>query len=456
MKNWGTVAIGTRLEKAVEPGFMKAWSMLITHGLRPGDAWMIEDGKVAHRASNDLVRRFLKSNLDTLFLLDSDADFGYQALSELRDHTDGWKYDGLQAFYTRRGWPPEAIWFKRDALGGLYQCIVYGEDVTQDVALVGTHCVLLRREMLKGMRDRAAADGVDPDKYEWFHYPRHSDISEDSAFSMDATEQGYQFGATTHVKFGHISRVTTGWETYQEVLELSGQNQRVRDYQQLLGWLAEFTGQERALVEAKVFKRSQTVIEAWQDKRPKTPAEVRGFYGWNDNGYLYDLAAWNASTGYLSLIEPLKAIEGQRVLVFGSGLGTECAALAEKNVVDAFDVPGVLRNFCEWRPDRKWRMLDGETARDIDYYDQYDLIVAMDVIEHIHPDELVDTLDALWNATAPGGRWYLHVDFNDKQYPMHYDHRNAFGAWMIDKGLLAKESMVSTNGVMWLQKALVT
>lgn len=451
MSNWGTIAVGTRLEKAVEPGFLKAWSLLITGGLRPGDAWMIEDGKVAHKAANDLVRRFLRSNCETLFLVDSDAEFGPQALSELRDYEPGQEFDALQAFYTRRGWPPEAIWFKRNALGNLYQCLVYGDDVTQEVALVGTHCVLLRRSLLEGMRERTAAQGVNPAHYEWFFYPRHEEVSEDAAFSMDAAAAGYRLGATTHVKFGHISRVTTGWETYQEVLELSGQNERVRAYKRLVGWIADFTGEPAELVEAKIMKQAQNVQEAWQAARPGTAEDVRAFYGQEGNGYLYDLAAWNATPFYLALLEPLKSITGQRVLVFGAGLGTECAALAEKNQVKAFDVPGVLSDFCAWRPDRTWTMLIGDLA-DAVAGQQYDLIVALDVIEHLHPDEFETTLDTLLSATKPDGGWYVHLNFGDfETYPMHFDHRERWQEWLARQGMITRQQ----SGALWIEREQV-
>jgi 2-polyprenyl-3-methyl-5-hydroxy-6-metoxy-1,4-benzoquinol methylase len=430
---------------------MKAWSMLITHGLRPGDAWMIEEGKIAHKAANDLVRRFLRSNCDTLFLVDSDADFGPQALNELRDHQPGQAFDALQAFYTRRGWPPEAIWFKRNALGNLYQCLVYGEDVTQEVALIGTHCVLLRRSLLEGMRDQAAAQGVAPEQYEWFYYPRHEEMSEDAAFSVDAAAAGFRLGATTHVKFGHISRVTTGWETYQEVLELSGQNERVREYKQMVLWLSEFTGETPELVEAKIMLGSQNVREAWQMAAPQTAGEVSAFYGLDTNGYLYDLAAWNTTPHYLALLEPLKSVTGQRVLVFGAGLGTECAALADKNSVWAFDVPGVLRDFCTWRPDRQWMVMPEATLSDALAGEPYDLIVALDVIEHLHPDEFESTLDTLLRATRPGGRWYVHVSFSEfEKYPMHFEHGERWQRWLTRRGLTASQS----GNALWLEREM--
>lgn len=214
-KGWGKILLGTRLEKAVESRFFVVWSNLIAGGLRPGDAFNIIEGMTAHRASNALARELLASKCDTLLMLDSDADVGPQFISQFRDYEPGWQYDVLQAFYTRRGWPPEPIWMTDvpDQPGKMRNAIVTHPDMADSVDAVGTHAVLIRREVFETLRTGP--------EHEWFYYPRGGVISEDVAFSREAKAAGFRLGATTGAKAGHISRVTIGWATCQEFYQSS-------------------------------------------------------------------------------------------------------------------------------------------------------------------------------------------------------------------------------------------
>lgn len=216
MTGWGSIALGTRLEKMVDNRFFVVWSELIAKGLRPGDGFLIAADLPAHKASNELVRRFLKTHCDTLCMIDSDADVGASFLHEFRDFEAGWQFDVLQAFYTRRGWPPKPIWMRNADEAGAMVVPVVTDECTEEVAAIGTHAALIRRRVLEGM-----AAGKDPAAFEWFFYPPHTKTSEDIAFSVAARKAGYMLGATTAVKAGHISRVTTGWQTYQDYVALN-------------------------------------------------------------------------------------------------------------------------------------------------------------------------------------------------------------------------------------------
>jgi SAM-dependent methyltransferase len=429
MGNWGKICVGTRLEKGVDSRFVKCWTNLIMRGLRKGDGVLVVDDKVAHQASNALAREFLRTGCDTLFMLDSDADIGPNFLNEFRDYEPGWQYDLLQAFYCRRGWPPDAIWFKKSHHGDMFVRAVYGEDVVEDVAIIGTHAVLIRREVfIKLLGDR------DEEKFDWFFYPRHETASEDGAFSQEAADAGFRLGATTHVKAGHISRVTTGWETYQEYLQLSGSNAMIERYQAMLKLIGDFTGEGPDMVQSKVLRASKNVLEAWKD--PENAKQARAFYGQADNGYLYDLMAWNFSPVYERLTAPLRAYHGKRVLVVGAGIGGEVEQLIDHNEVEAFELPGVLRDFCQARFGGRVDFDFGETICMSALRMDYQLIVMIDVVEHIHPDEFDETMEVLARRLEPGGRFYIHTNFAQQNaYPMHYDHSARFAAWLKRHGL---------------------
>jgi hypothetical protein len=217
-RDWGRIVVGTRLEKNVPDDFFMVWSNLITFGLRPGDGWMIASKKVAHKAANCLVKRFLmETQAETLCLLDSDADVDTQFLEEMRTYEPGKEYDVLQAFYTTRGWPPLPVWFDKAPDGRFRRTFVTDPDYTGDVVLCGNHATLFRREIF--VKQMEAQPEIPIGKFDWFWYPRHNKNAEDTAFSVEASSLGFRLGATTHVKTGHISQVTTGWKTMLEWLE---------------------------------------------------------------------------------------------------------------------------------------------------------------------------------------------------------------------------------------------
>ena len=437
MHDWGRILVSTRLEKQITPRFFQSWSQLIARGLRQGDGFYSVSGMVAHKAQNDVVRHFLQTECDTLLTLDSDADVAPTFLDDFRGYEAGFAYDILQAFYPRRGWPPRAIWMKRNALGEMMECFVTDPDTVQDVDMVGTHACLIRREVFVRMLGDA-----DPATFEWFYYPRHQEHSEDGAFSAEAQAAGFRLGATTAVRAGHVSEITTSWESYQEYLTLSGRTPLIARYNALAHQIAAFTGETPEMVVAKAAGGSNNVRNAWEQATPGDADAVRAFYGSRDNGYLYDLLAWNCTPLYERLLAPLRGISGQRVLLVGAGLGTEADVMADHNQVDVFELPGVLREFGQWRLGHRVSWLGGDTLGetfDPHYDDEYDLIVAIDTLEHVHPDDLPGVLDVMAAMLKATGSLYAHNNWGQQElYPMHYDHSDYFTAWCNAEGLVQR------------------
>ena len=428
MRDWGKILVSTRLEKHVSARFFQVWTELIKRGLRVGDGFLSVSGMVAHKAQNDVVRHFLlNTDCDTLLTLDSDADVAPDFLERFRTYEPGFAYDILQAFYPRRGWPPRAIWMKRNALGEMMECFVTDPDAIEDVDLVGTHACLFRREVFT----RMLGDG-DPTQHEWFFYPRHQADSEDGAFSVEAQAAGFRLGATTAVRAGHLCEVLTDWNSYQEYLHFSGRTPLIQRYNDLARMVAEFTGESVDLVIAKAVSGSKNVERAWRAQPPATALAERAFYGSRANGYLYDLVNWNCQPLYERILAPLRGISGQRVLVVGAGLGTEADVMADNNRVTVYELPGALKDFAMRRLGRRVDWLHGDTlidALDPDD-DPYDLIVAIDTLEHVHPDELPGVFAALSWVLGPKSSLYAHNNWGAQDiYPMHHDHRAAFDAW---------------------------
>lgn len=440
MKDWGRILVATRLEKQVSPRFFRAWSDLITRGLRPGDGSHAVSGLVAHKAQNAVVRHFLAGEWDTLLTLDSDADVAQDFVERFRTYKPGFAYDILQAFYPRRGWPPRAIWMKRNANGEMTEHVVIDPDLIEDVDVCGTHACLFRREVF----ERLLGDN-DPEWFEWFFYPRHKPDSEDAAFSYEAQAAGFRLGATTAIRAGHVCEVTTDWGTYQDYLHVTGSYALTQRFDQLSKLVAEFTGEPVADVVAKAATGSSNVRQAWEQYRKwgqHTAVGERIFYGEADNGYLYDLIGWNCTPLYEQILAPLRLISGQRVLVIGTGLGTEADVMADNNEVYCFELPGALKSFARQRLGDRVTWIKGSTldyALNHDDAAAFDLVVAIDTLEHIHPDELDKVFWALNVAMHTQSALYCHNNWGQQDlYPMHHDHSQAFAEWTARVGLVQK------------------
>ena len=433
MRDWGTILVSTRLEKHVTSRFFQAWTSLIKEGLRPDDGVLSVSGKVAHKAQNDVVRHLLSGSWDTLLTLDSDADIPPDFLERFRTYEPGYEYDALQAFYVRRGWPPRAIWLKRNGDGDIMDYFIRDPDMIDDVDIVGTHACLIRRDVFETL-----LGNNDPETHEWFFYPRHQTDSEDGAFSREAKAAGFRLGATTAIRAGHIFEETADWETYQDYLNVSGRAILLDRYTELAHMIAEFTGETVEQVVVRAGRGNANVSDAWYIYNPKSAEEERKFYGYEDNGYLYDLLAWNCSSLYEQIVSPLREVQGERVLVVGAGLGTEADLLADRNSVCIFELPGALRDFCMWRLGDRSSMILGDELPSPDSADPntYDRIVAIDVLEHVHPDEILFVLTRLKHLLRPEGIFYLHNNWGDQdKYPMHHDHSDIFAAWCQQYGI---------------------
>jgi hypothetical protein len=456
-KGWGSIVLGVRCNKLVDSQFFERWSHLLwtmaTELGRPGDGFIIARDRPAHKAANDLVRKFLfKTENDSLLMMDDDADFGIEIVEEMRNFKEGWEYDALQAFYTRRGWPPEAIWFTRDALGNMSQNWIVDEWTTE-VASIGTHFLLVRRHVFEKLLAEREP-GIAEEDFEWFWYPRHENKSEDNAFSIEVGEKtSFRLGATTGVKVGHITRVTTGWETYHQFLEFSGQKKRLARFLENARLVGEFIDEDEEIVRAKANLGSANVregLEAYifaQDEPAEeigelSAKETRRFYGEKESGYLYELIYWNSTVLYDQVCGVLGDLERKTVLVVGGGIGGEVEALRGKNAVVVFELPGALRDFLLWRYqsiDNVKIYTEPEDLREIMAPPEemrYDSAVAIDTVEHFHPDDFESTLDRMLELVKEDGYLFFRNNFEQLEtYPMHFDHAEEFENWIAKNDL---------------------
>ena len=200
--------------------------------------------------------------------------------------------------------------------------------------------------------------------------------------------------------------------------------------------LARFLGISFEEAKKRVEKYNISVAgEAWNTAEPKTKEEVDHFYKDSDF-YLYELIPWNyANPVYHQRVEPLFFYHNKKILEIGAGIGSLCIALAYAgNQVTYCDVSDTLCKFAVQRfQDRGFAIpivQDLRTVRD------FDIVVANDFFEHIHPDRLPDLLKEIASVLKDGGFLYHRSNFGQQDiYPMHYDHSGYFNKLAKDAGL---------------------
>jgi len=206
-KPWGKILVACRLEKYVLAQFYRSMIRLVAEGQRAGDRNTEIEGKLPAYAANYLARLLLQSDCDSILFVDSDADFAPSTLDKLRDLKDGWGFDIFQPYVTGRRWPPAAVWLVDDPERKFRMKEIRDPNVTEEVAGVGLHFTLMRREIFEDERLTRP----------WFAFPEDAEEngSEDLTFCARARALGYSIGATSKVRVGHWADVSFGWETVQ-------------------------------------------------------------------------------------------------------------------------------------------------------------------------------------------------------------------------------------------------
>jgi 2-polyprenyl-3-methyl-5-hydroxy-6-metoxy-1,4-benzoquinol methylase len=205
-----------------------------------------------------------------------------------------------------------------------------------------------------------------------------------------------------------------------------------RDQDQYVEDVMAFTSTTREQVRARMKLGSEPLKEewnAWEKQGPMTAERIAAFYKQTKN-YIYELGEWHLFVpgkreSDLALVEDLRGKRPKNVLDFGGGVGLIAIPLARAGLdVTLADLDGTSLDFAAFRAKRHgdklkiWRSDVEPAPPDA----RYDVILALDVLEHLPKDVLrsvVDKLVALKHEqteivmSAPFGRTAVH--------PMHMD-----------------------------------
>lgn len=193
-----------------------------------------------------------------------------------------------------------------------------------------------------------------------------------------------------------------------------------------------FTNTTREQVRDRMKKGSEPLKDewnGWEKKGPMTEDRIQAFYKQTTN-YIYELGEWHLfvpdkRASDLQLVEDMKKLKPKNILDFGGGVGLMAVLLARAGFdVTLADLDGTSLDFAAFRAKRHsiplkiWKSDVDKAAPDT----KYDVILALDVLEHLPKNVLnsvVDRLVALKHdktvivISAPFGRTAVH--------PMHLD-----------------------------------
>ncbi|MCG2681180.1 MAG: hypothetical protein L6455_14620 [Kiritimatiellae bacterium] len=198
-----------------DPVFFNCWSHLIAGGMRTGDTVLDAGIELPqHFAAVVLASYFLKSNADTLLMVDTDMVFKSDTLNRLRDDVEGQEYDMLSALSVtrRRPFHPIILRLRDKPLpnGCAYECIKpKPEDTILESDSVGTGFTLIRRALFNRMRSELGIT-------KWFFDWMPGGGGEDTMFCQNAKRLGAKIGVHTRVNIGHRGPITFIWDAEQQ------------------------------------------------------------------------------------------------------------------------------------------------------------------------------------------------------------------------------------------------
>lgn len=196
-----------------------------------------------------------------------------------------------------------------------------------------------------------------------------------------------------------------------------------QDLQEFLGWSP-----------SKIDAHLQDAQKALADKWKLHSGSTEDFYKDNE-GYLFDLTLFNMQKNYYTdRLGQLMGVTNKQILDIGCGIGTNVFILSDQgNEVTGWDINQRVIDFCEFR--KRKHGLKGTFSTEKPDYSKFDLITAIDVLEHI--EDLKGFLADLGSNMKSHCKFY-HSDYfpKDDVWLMHFEeHASHLADWLKEGGL---------------------
>jgi 2-polyprenyl-3-methyl-5-hydroxy-6-metoxy-1,4-benzoquinol methylase len=193
-----------------------------------------------------------------------------------------------------------------------------------------------------------------------------------------------------------------------------------------------FTHETHDAVRARMHRGSVPLKEeweSWEKQGPMTDERAKEFYK-QTHCYMYELGEWHLfvpekRASDVELVKQVLAMHPKNVLDFGGGVGLNSLMLARAGLdVTLADLDGTSLQFAQTRAQRHgvklkiWKTDVEPMPPD----KKYDVILAMDVLEHLPSKVLEDTVTKLVSLKTPATQIVIEAPFGrNSVFPMHID-----------------------------------
>lgn len=415
------------------------------------------------RARNQIVEAAQLQCCDYLLMLDDDMIINSHG-------TNGFSQDGQIVGDDCYGFLEQLIAHDKDIIGALYYLkggacspvlmaksgergyrFLRDEEITgglQQVDVAGGGCLLVKMSVFDHL----------PSPYFGPEFEYGTDVQ----LCRAAAEKGYTIWADTSIVLGHlkatrtiVSPRTRGQVQMEDQLPSDVKQSFVTTglYDDLVRDAAEWTGYHD-LEEMATY--AQTFHDAWAGHKAsgasdaewyrKFPKERVARQMWFNLTVAYKRQMTDFILGSVNHAHPLS------ILDFGCGIGIPAFALAQKgHDVTAMDIEGTgTFEFLQWRAKKHGvRMVCAGSRGGVPHLSghQFDIIVAMDCLEHI--PEWRRVLTELVAHLKPSGALFCNnAVLDDPHHAEHYDLRpRAFQV------AAAEENLIAHNQILYLKRA---
>ncbi len=401
------------------------------------------DGKA--RARSIAASRFLSHTPNAKYLLFIDSDILFKPEHIMRifnDMKNG--YDLVGGLFAVRGGAQASSY-------GIDGKLILDGNI-HEFEYIASGFMGITRKLLERLVDELKLPLLHPRDikfYPFFEERQYSEregegifLSEDYDFCEKARKIGVKPYIDTSIQLGHLGQYAYTLHDIVRLQEESKAKEVVENQIRLKGLrndVAEFTGE----TENDVIKRLQYTRVTMAEKFRSRKGELNDFYVDNKE-CLYDDANFNMSNEYArGRLSPLVKISGEKVLDIGCGIGTACRMLAEQgNEVTGYDINKYTISFCEFL--KKKYDLPITFTSEMPDPKEFDLIVTIDVLEHI--EDLESFLMDIGSKMKSGTGFYHNEPikselFIDSHHPQHFDHTFNINRYLEKAGFNVKSEI---------------
>ncbi len=469
MKGEGLVCVGVPRERHLMPQFVDSRD-LILYTLRKNDmfgGYIQAPGCRIDHNRNRICKMFLEDEREAEWLIQLDNDMTFppdigERLIKRGKEVIGGLYFSPEGIYDPMCYHLANV--KPDMYGRPSQFWFSMRDTVYDFLLANNVPAINRSMVLDNpvgeacvpadglgtgalMVHRSVLEALEPP---WFEFLGLQ--GEDLRFCKRVKDElGIQPYVDMAVICGHLFPIPLGPTQFIRSFQTRGIHLTNYEPEHAADWVAEFFDIPKELAANNIAKFTPKMMADYWNQQPReTREDVMAFYEDEVVGtmYLYDLIKWNLGRAFTAFRRMLRPHHNLRVLEIGGGIGSVAIQMAFQDCeVVTVEPNNILRKFIEYRwedtksrvqPVDRYKSL--EIVKELPKSGEFDLVIALDVFEHIHKDELPNLLKRIGKMVPQRGRIFHNYTWGQQDlYPFHFDHSKKWDKWLSAAGFFEFE-----------------